>query len=295
MDSNEKNLLKALIRECVIEQNLIIEREFYSYSAPDGQGARFPSGLKLFGKENPQSLEDVGLIHSLVTPAYRTLFGGGLDADGNPIETGGLFGLVSSLAGVVTGLLGRVFTRIGSLGGSAASGISQDVSSGQSRRFTRNITSGQQGIREYAGREGSEYIRKVTADARQIVSDYLEIKKQTDIDSLGRTINEIFYEYDPSGIEIPSPEALLREAMSSTQEPELQNLTPDQLQQLQRDIEVYTMDNVKAESKRVFLDILAQLKDYSGLAGGPALASDPTALNAFDQVFQRASEQISFN
>ena len=295
MDSNEKNLLKALIRECVIEQNLIIEREFYSYSAPGGQGARFPSGLKLFGKENPQSLEDVGLIHSLVTPAYRTLFGGGLDADGNPIETGGLFGLVSSLAGVVTGLLGRVFTRIGSLGGSAASGISQDVSSGQSRRFTRNITSGQQGIREYAGREGSEYIRKVTADARQIVSDYLEIKKQTDIDSLGRTINEIFYEYDPSGIEIPSPEALLREAMSSTQEPELQNLTPDQLQQLQRDIEVYTMDNVKAESKRVFLDILAQLKDYSGLAGGPALASDPTALNAFDQVFQRASEQISFN
>jgi len=297
MDSNEKALLITLIREYAMSQNLIKEREFYSYTAPDGAGAKFPGGLKLFGRENPQTLDDVGLIHSLVTPAYRTLFGGGVDADGNPIETGGLFGLVSSLAGVVTGLLGRVFTKIGSLGGSAATGISQDVSSGQGRRFTRNISGGR-GIREY--RESSsdsvdDFIRRVSEDAQQVVSDYLTIARQPDISSLNQTINEIFYEYDSTGINIPSSEDLLREALVSSQAPEINNLTEEQLVQLQRDIEQYTLDNVKAESKRVFLDILAQLKDYSGLAAGPSLASNPTVLHNFDVVFQRASSQISFN
>lgn len=300
MDSKNNKLLRELIRECIMRnQSSLNEREFYTYDTPDGQGQRFPRGIKFFGSENPQSLGDVGLVHSLVTPAYRTLFGGGLNPDGTPRETGGLFGLVTSLAGVVTGLLGAVFSKIGSLGGSAARGISQDVTSGQNRRFTRNTTSARDNIRESAheGRTVSaeEHLQRVNADANQIISDYFSIASQTDIDSMNRTINEIFQEYDSEGIRIPSAEILLSEAITTVQSPDLENLSAEQVEQLKRDIEEYTLNNVKAESKRVFLDILAQLKDYAGLAGGHQLASDADSLHAFDIMFQRASNQISFN
>tara|TARA_R110001583_G_scaffold7985_24_gene39077 strand:+ start:5734 stop:6657 length:924 start_codon:yes stop_codon:yes gene_type:complete len=307
MDSKNNKLLRELIRECimsnqhpaVLKEGPLNEREFYTYDSPDGQGQRFPRGINLFGKENPTSLGDVGLVHSLVTPAYRTLFGGGLNPDGTPRETRGLFGLVTSLAGVVTGLLGAVFSKIGSLGGSASAGISQDVASGQSRRFTRNTSSGQASIREYAYEDSSvsaeDHLQRVSADANQIVSDYFSIASQTDIDSMNRTISEIFQEYDPAGIRIPSAETLLEEAVATMQSSELENLSAEQVTQLKRDIEEYTLNNVKSESRRVFLDILAQLKDYAGLAGGPRLASDSDLLHAYDLMFQRASEQISFN
>ena len=233
--------------------------------------------------------DQVGLVHSLATPAYRTLFGTG--EEGNR----GLFGIATGLAGTVVSLLSGVFSAIGNLAGTVSGSISGDISSNNPRRYNRNISGGGRGpIRENIS-EASDFLNRVSQDVEQVVSDYLVIRSQPDIQSLNSTISEIFLDYTSSPPMIPEADSLLSDAISASSDPALQNLSEEQAQRLQQDIENYTVENVSSEMRRTFLDILAQIKDYAGLSAGPALANNPEALRSFDLIFDDAFSDISFS
>ena len=219
--SDKTEVLRQFIRESILS-----ERRFYRYRRPSGAGDPLPQGgPQLVGRENPQSLDQVGLVHSLVTPAYRTLFGGGVDAQGNPIEGGGLFGVVTGLAGTVVSLLSGVFSSIGNLAGTVSGSISGDISSNNPRRYNRNISGGGRGpIRENTA-EASDFLSRVSRDVDQVVSDYLVIKSQPDIQSLNNTLTDIFLDYTSSPPIIPDADSLLSDAISVSSDPTLQNLS----------------------------------------------------------------------
>lgn len=292
--NNQKDILRYFIRE-----SLLAERRFYRYN-PAMTADRSPRGPRLFGVENPQSIEQVGLVHSLATPAYRTLFGGGVDDQGNPIEGRGLFGLVTGLAGGVIRILGGVFNTIGNLAGTVSSGITRDISSGSPRRYTRNIAGGSRSVREnFDGSQNTgdvrDFLERVRQDVDQLVSDYLAIKNQPDINSLNDAIANSFLDYTETPPVVPSAESLLEDAMLQSPDPRLQNLSGEQQSRLVQDVENYTVENVSREMRRTFLDILSQLKDQAGLAGGASLAGDSEALSLFDSIFDRAYSDISFS
>ena len=62
---------------------------------------------------------------------------------------------------------------------------------------------------------------------------------------------------------------------------------------MKAEIERYAVENVKEESKRIFVDILAELKDQSGLAAGEVLGRDPSAQDIFNRLFSDAYNQVT--
>jgi hypothetical protein len=292
MDEKDLKRLRQSIEKILKEQATSAPatsrrgRQIINYN-PNRSYASSRVGPKFFGQRNPRSLEDVGLVHSLVTPAWETVSAAGTLA----------YGLISRLAKGVTSLLNPTFAGLALLGLAAAKGMGADIGDGRIGRFTKNLTSGALNETSHAHnhRDLQAYLQAVARDASQVVSDFNQINMQTDISSLGSSINNIFSDYSSDQIQIPSASDLLSNAIQQDPDPGYEALTPEERGQLTIDVEEYTVTNIKSEMKRVFLDILAQLKDYSGLQGGEPLASSPEALFSFENLFEEASNAISFS
>ena len=94
---------------------------------------------------------------------------------------------------------------------------------------------------------------------------------------------------------IPNAEDLFAKSVEIENSPELMQVPEDKRREMVFEIEKYTVENVKNEAKKIYIDILAELEDQAGTAGGVALADDEVSRNAFSSMFSQAYDTISYN
>jgi hypothetical protein len=311
VDYNQEKLLRAMIRE-----SILAEQSGQGSSAGGDYGGRqirpgetsyeadsAPGGVTLIGQPYDEltGIEGVGIVNSLVTPLFG-LIGAG-------------WNLIAEIGQGVLNILNGVFSALGLAGSDVSTGMSSDMSAGAgSRKYTRNTQEHVLSISDFltlgalAGAgvvmledrheqeelpSAEEFVYAASKDVRTVVEDYHNIASQATISGMNSAIVRAFSEYSNRYETIPTSDELLRRSLESLTPEERSEIDLSKESEMKSEIERYTVENVKEELKRVFVDILAELKDQAGSAGGELLARDDGSRDVFNRLFSDAYSQVT--
>jgi len=136
----------------------------------------------------------------------------------------------------------------------------------------------------------ADFVVDVRSDVGRLVSDYRSIQEQQTPQDLTQRIRDVF---EAAGVDvsalpdIPSSDEILNMTASLEGEPSLEIPEITALE-FKKDIEGYSVLNIREQASNVFTQILAELEDQASFLGGYSLRAYPEIFDEFNEIFSEA-------